>query len=192
MSTKNIAIAVIFLAVVSVAYGWMRWTFADAEIVSRAELIVVGSVKESTLRCLEQHLIYLPENHLELQVTEFLKGTNHTRNIPVCITWGLTPVTGGYYRDSIHGVDWKGWTGNTNYPKDVIEVFDTGNSISGLPPFTGDIRTNHIWLLRHTYRGSNYPDLTYSYYCRSNWLSIYDPEDIQPMRRKNDLMRHLK
>jgi hypothetical protein len=166
--------------IVAAGYAFLRPRYSDAEIVSRAELIVVATVKESPMRYVRDPGGHgLPEHHVELQVSEFLKGTNIDRTIPVCVTWGLTPVTGGYYSNSSLMLDLRGIS--TNYPKEVIEVVDSG---SRLDRFTGDIRTNHIWLLRHE------PSRETS--CRSNLLCIFDPEDIQPLRRSGDLMKHLK
>jgi hypothetical protein len=184
LSTRGRTLALLSILFLATAvHAWLRRPYSDAEIVARAELVVIGTVKENSLCYVEDSVGYgLPEHHLELRVSEFLKGTNVDRTIPVCVTWGLTPVTGGYYSNRLQTLNSK-WP-HTNYPKYIIEVFDTGNSFRGLPPFTGDIRTNHIWLLRHE------PSRTYP--CRSNRLSIYDPEDIQPIRKRPDLTRHLK
>jgi hypothetical protein len=174
-------LSILFLA--TAVHAWLRRPYSDAEIVTRAELIVIGAVKESSLHCVEYPAGRgLPEHHLELQVSEFISGTNITRTIPVCVTWGLTPVTGGYYsnRFQMLNVKWQ----HTNYPKDIIEVFDTGNSRLSMAPITGDLRTNHIWLLRH--------EPSRHYTCRSNRFSIYDPEDIQPIGKRPELTKHLK
>jgi len=183
MDPKIFLILLGVLAAAAITHAWIRQKYSDAEVVSRAELIVVGAVKEHSLSLvLDSENRGLPEHHLEIQVSEFLKGTNAGRTIPVCIIWGLTPVTGGYYSNRFQMLD-RRWV-NTNYPKEIIEIFDTGNSMHGQPPLTGDLRTNHIWLIRR--EGSRI------YSCRSNLLSVYDPEDIQSLRRRVDLVKHLK
>src|SRR5438445_13843204 len=164
VATERILIVAGIWFIVAAAYAFLRPRYSDVEIVSRAELIVIATVKESPMRYVsDPGGRGLPEHHLELQASEFLKGTNIDRTIPVCVTWGLTPVTGGYYSNSSLMLDWRGIS--TNYPKDIIEAFD---SVSSMAPFTGDIRTDHIWLLRHE------PSRETS--CRPNLLSIFDPE----------------
>jgi hypothetical protein len=68
----------------------------------------------------------------------------------------------------------------TNGPKDTIVIFDTGNSVHNGAPITGDIRMNHIWLLRHVWPEG------------SNMIGIVDPEDIQPMSKKAELLKYLR
>jgi hypothetical protein len=184
--TRALLVAAALFLVWGTVYAWIRLPRSDAEVVARAELIVIAAVKEGSVSCALPPLAGgLPENHLELEVSEFLKGTNVSRTIPVCLPWGLVPLVGGYYSNRWQMVNLRVWAvANTNYPQEVIEIYDSGNSAVSMVAFTGDIRTNHIWVLRH--------EPSYTYNCRSNLISVYDPQDIQPLSKRVDLEKYLK
>lgn len=182
--TKILLSALGILCIASVAYAWERRAYSDAEIVSRAELIVVAKIKESSM-------VLVPhdtknqgaswEHHLELLISEVLKGQTSATSMVVSIHYGLDPVVGGYSSNQFRFMNLRGL--RTNYPKDVVEVFDTGNSAMSVTPITGDIRTNHIWLLHHV-QSPHHND--------SDMIGVRDPEDIQPIHKKEELLKHVK
>ena len=71
---------------------------------------------------------------------------------------------------------------NTNVSADVIRLFDTGNNMKTMQPISGDIRTNHIWLLHQ----EHLPRID------TDWIGIYDPENNQPLARKDALLKYVK
>lgn len=172
------------VCIAGVAHAWLRHAYSDAEVVSRAEFVVVGRVKPGSV-VLVPHATKNQgaswEHHVELLISEVLKGQTAATSMVVSIHYGLDPVTGGYTSNQFRMLNAR--HGRTNYPSDVIEVFDTGNSAHSSTPITGDIRTNHIWLLHHV-RPPVHND--------SDMIGVVDPEDIQPVRKKDELMKLLK
>lgn len=170
--SKAILIPVIVLCSISTAFGWLRQHVADAVIVSRAELIVVGHIQENSLvRIRHTNEIYGSswEHYANLEITDVLKGQVSSNLMAVSIHYGLDPIAGR-----------KGF--RTNAINDSVEIWDTGNSIQTGFPISGDIRTNHIWFLHRVQKLVS----------DSDWIGIYDPEDIQPIARKDELLKHLK
>jgi hypothetical protein len=186
MLTKIGLIVFATLGIAGVARAWLRRSYSDMEVVSRAELIVIGRVKPGSV-------VLVPhdnknrgagwEHHVELLIDEVLKGQTSATSMVVSVHYGLDPVIGGYTSNQFRMLN--AAHGRTNYPKDAIEIFDTGNSALSFTPITGDLRTNHVWLLRHlSPKERNHND--------SEMIGIRDPEDIQPIRKRDELLRYLK
>ena len=184
MLNKILLGALLGVCIVTVAHAWLRRSYSDAEIVSRAELIVVGKIKDGSIVLVPHQTKNAGaswEHHVELLISEVLKGRVSTNSMTVSIHYGLDPVVGGYSSNQFRYFNVRGLS--TNYPKNAVEVFDTGNSAKSFSPITGDIRTNHIWLLRHL-QSPNHND--------SDMIGVRDPEDIQPMRKKEELLKYLQ
>ena len=176
--------ALLSLCILAAAHAWLRRPYSDAEIVSRAELIVVGKIKVDSIVLVPHQTKNRGaswEHHVTLLISDVLKGRVSTNSMIVSIHYGLDPVVGGYSSNQFRYFNVRGLS--TNYPKDVVEVFDTGNSAMSFKPITGDIRTDHIWLLRHIQTPSHDD---------SDMIGVRDPEDIQPMRKKEELLKYLK
>jgi hypothetical protein len=168
------------------ARGWSRKHYSDSEVVSRAELIVVAKVQEGSL-------ILVPheqrsgaatswEHHVRLLVSEVLKGTNASPVLAASIHYGLEPIVGGYLSNQFGTIIITNIaTYRTGYCKDAIQVFDRGSSLGSFAPISGDIRTNHIWLLRSLPSGGN-----------SDLIGIHDPEDIQRIEKRGELLKALR
>jgi hypothetical protein len=168
--------------------------YSDQEIVSRADLIVVGRMREGSLTFVlhprqansqsnpESPEYRAPEweHHLELVVSEVLKGQISSTSVVVRLDYRLIPLVSGCFSNQFMTIE----IGGTNYPKGVVEVFDNTISPVQSRPFTGDIRTNHIWLLRRKPMSSSVNRLNIL-------LGVYDPEDIQPIRRRGDIATYL-
>jgi len=169
MKTESKLVWVIIIVLYSLAtsYAWYRNSFSDKEIASRAEYIVIGKIKEKSL-VLINHPSWR-EFHVDLVILEVLKGQIASNSMVVSIHHGLAPIVGG--------VDAK------NMPKDAVALWDTGNSQMPVSPICRDLRTNQIWLLRR----EKIPQLD-----NSDWIGIYDPEDVQPLAKKDALLKWLK
>ena len=162
--SKTVVIAVILLCSVASSLAWLRRHFSDEEVVSRAKYIFVGKIQDGTLAIVNHSGSH--EYHVDLLISEVLKGQISSNSMTVSIHYGLNPMSGRY-----------------GTVKDgALEIWDTGNSAIG-PWHSGDIRTNQIWLL-HQDREPNLDN--------SDWIGIYDPEDIQPISKKSELLRYLK
>jgi hypothetical protein len=163
-SSKTVLIAAILLCSVASSFAWLRRHYSDEEIVARASYIVVGKIQDGTLAMVSHDGSH--EYHVDLMISEVLKGQIASNSITVSIHYGLDPMAGRF-------------GSGTN---GVLEIYDTGNSaMNGW--HSGDIHTNQIWLL-HQERN---PSLD-----NSDWIGIYDPEDIQPVSKKSELLRYLK
>jgi hypothetical protein len=178
ISAKTILIALAGVCVAYTARAWLRRSYTEAEVVSRAELIVVGKGKPGSI-------VFVPhttspsggswEHHVELEISEVLKGSTSSNSMTVSIHYGLEPIVSNRFEFR----DMRG--GSTNYPEGAIEIFDT----AGFPrqQVSGDIRTSQIWLLHHVER---------PVHGDSDMIGIVDPEDLQPLAKKAELLKHLK
>ena len=175
-SIRTVLVLLGVVGVVVTAQGWKRMYYSPVEVVGRAEIIAVGKVKPGSIVEIPHPSADSWEFHCELLISEVLKGTNSTPSMMININYGLTPITGGYISNE-HGLyDFR--RGLTNYPRDIVEIFDTGNSFETAVPITGDIRTNHIWLLRSQKVGSS-----------SGIIGVYEPQDIQPIGMRSEILR---
>jgi hypothetical protein len=181
----GLGLAALFVVGIGVAEAWPRKDYSDAEIVSRAELIVVGRMKAGSLTLVphrgEGGAGASWEHHLRLDVAEVLKGTNSAPVITIRIGYGLEPIRGGYSSNQFGVIIITNIPTYRRYDRDAVQVFDRGNSAGNYAPVSGDIRTNQIWLLRRTARAGT-PDL----------LGVQDPEDIQSIGRRAELLKVLR
>jgi hypothetical protein len=96
---RSLCLAFVFLGVVTMAHAFLRRAYSDAEVASRADLVVVGKIKPESI-------VLVPhdpgvagaswEHHVELLVSEVLKGNLSSNSILVSIHYGLEPLVGGY------------------------------------------------------------------------------------------------
>lgn len=151
--------------------AFVRKPYTLAEITQLSELIVVAKVKEgSVTEALREDKVNV-EHSLVLVVSEVLKGKCPEKELTILVHLGLTPVIGRYAKWGGGGfVDYR--SEMPPAPKDVIEIYDTGNSAVSNRPIGGDLRQPHIWFLRHTdlVREKKYAK-----------PGISNPEDIQMM-----------
>ena len=179
------------LCVAGIACGFLRNHYSDPEVVSRAELILVARMQEGSLRFvrLGPNSTDGWEHQLEISISEVLKGAAPSNSIVVSIPGGLTPLVGGYHSNQFGVViDYRAGDYSSN---DVVEIFDTGSSGKPAKCLTGDIRTNHIWLLRYEPPLSTNSSASNSS-APPQVIGIQDPEDIQPLSRREELLRYLK
>ena len=69
---RTFLIAALLLANVATSQAWLCRTFSDAEIVLRAELIVVGHIKDGTVVRIPHADGFIWEHHVELVIDEVL------------------------------------------------------------------------------------------------------------------------
>ncbi len=183
---KRTIFLIIILFLSNLAQGALRRTYEDATIVERSELIVVAHIKEGSIE-------YIPhkkdqwkgaswEHHVILVVKDVLKGQCDEKEIPITIHYGLTPVVGGYIKRDNFMLNRRG--GRNDYPKDIIEIFDTGNSAQPQPSRVKDAREDNLWFLCK--RGGQYGrELGTGSY------GIADPEDLQPIEWKDYFLAYM-
>ena len=164
----------------SVCSGWLRMRVEDAVLVERSELIVVGHLKADSIK-------YVPherdknegrswEHHAVLAVMEVLKGKLDEKEILLVIHYGLDPYIGG--RRPKDGGKINIHAGQKDFPRDRIEILDTGNSAFSPKPLVEDAGKNNIWFLQR--RSGRYG--RESGYER---FGIADPEELQPISLKD-------
>ena len=184
---KRIIFLLIILISSCTAHAFHRPVYEDATIVQRSELIIVGHIKKGSIE-------YVPhkkrnsdagaswEYHVILSMTEVLKGQCEEKEIPIIIHYGLTPVVGGYEQRGSFTFNPRG--GRTDYPEDIIEIFDTGNSALSLTPLTSDSGKDNLWFLckRNGEFGREIGEGPYG---------ITDPEEHQSIEWKNYFLCYL-
>jgi len=175
--------SVLLVGVAAQGTARLRWHYDDDKVVTRSELIVVGHIRDGSVR-------YVPhkvppghgmswEHHAVLVVTEVLKGRTPGREIPIVLHYGLDPNVGGrmMYDSHARAVD--------PPPTGVIRIVDTANAGVSLTGEIKDAREDHLWFLR---KGIGMPrqhgaDMTH--------LGIVDPEDLRPLALKKYLTAYL-
>ena len=164
--------------------AWMRLIYEDATVLERSELVVVGHLKEGSI-------VYVPhgeepasshEHHATLTVAGVLKGKLERKEIPIIIHYGLTPVVGGYAKQENFMVNKRGR--RKDYPKDIVEVIDTGNSAFSLKSLVRDARKDNLWFLRRLSGRSGQQRSTAKF-------GIADPEDLRSIELKNYFLAYL-
>ena len=177
---------VILLLASNAAFAWLRPQYEDAIVVQRSELIVVAHLKKGSIEYVpHKKKVYEGaswEHHATLIVTEVLKGKCNDKEIPIIIHYGLTPVVGGYAKRENFMIDYR--AGRNDYPKDIIEIFDTGNSERGLPSLVKDARHDNLWFLRKR-------SGIYGRKPGAGKYGVVDPEDIQPLGMKKYFLAYM-
>jgi hypothetical protein len=182
MKNLLVPIFVCFAMQPSMAVGWTRLLHEDAKLVKRSELIIIGRLKPGTL-------VYIPnpegrqgwEHRATVTVKEVLKGECKDKEIPIIIHYGLAPVVGGNIK--LEGrLEIR--RGGKDVPKDIIQIYDTGNSAVDFSPVIKDAREDNIWFLRK----SNGP---FEQGTVATDFGIVEPEDVQPIVLKDYYSAHL-
>lgn len=164
----------------SICYAWLRMRVEDAVLVKRSELIVIGHLKANSIKYAphkrEKNEGMSWEHHAVLAVTEVLKGKLDGRKIPIVIHYGLDPYIGGRCpkddgKINIHA-------GQKDFPKDRIEILDTGNSGFSLVPLVEDAGKDNIWFLQR--RSGRYGRKS-----ENGPFGIADPGELQPISLKD-------
>jgi hypothetical protein len=169
------------LAVPLAVYSWTRSPLSDQTVVERAELIVVGRILPASIKRIDHPAKpgegASHEHHATLEIVETLKGSAKTTTIEVIIHYGLDPVTERCINTKDHFFDDR--ASKPTAAKGAIEIYDTGGMDRRI---SGDIREPQIWLLSTKNPGYTTPDSTAH-------PGIWDPEDIQPLTKKEALKK---
>ncbi|MHC5056400.1 MAG: hypothetical protein ACYTKD_17015 [Planctomycetota bacterium] len=188
MCKRSVAgIAAILLAFVTTpARAWLRMHCEDAVVVERSEVIAVARLKRDSIRYVphqrKPHEGRSWEHHAVLIISEVLKGTLDEREIPIIIHYGLTPVVGGYVEREGFMINYRSL--REDYPKDVIEIFDTGSSAVSFSPCLTDAGKDNLWFLR---RRSG----TYGRKPVTGNFGIASPQDVQQLSMKDYFLSYL-
>lgn len=168
----------ILFACAITANAWLRPYFEDEVIVQRSELIAVAHLKENSIQYIPHKSEPLGGNWWEynatLVIAEIIKGKSETNEIPITIHYGLDPIVGGYVSNNVFMMNVRG--NKKDYPTNLIQIFDTGNSAMSLKPIVEDASKDNIWFLRRL--GGDLGREPAS----TNNLGILDPEDVQPLK----------
>ena len=160
------------------AHARLRVPYEDAVIVERSELIVVGRLKPQNVRLVEEkgpNRGAPREFHATLIVSQVVKGKLKEKPVPIIIHYGLTPVVGGHLETRNTRIDLR--RGRKDYPADIVEILDTGNSCRSDKPLVEDAGKDNLWFLRTSRsRISGQPKV--------DFYSIRDPEEVQPLALK--------
>jgi len=160
----------------------IRPQFDDGEVIDRSDLIVVGRLRKDSIR-------YVPherrrdegaswEHHAVLVIAEVLKGAIQQKEIPITIHYGLTPVVGGRAK----GINLRGL--RKDYPDDLIEILDTGNSVESDRPLVEDAGKDNLWFLQR--RSGRFGETR----TEGNY-GIRDPEELRPLAWKEYVLAYL-
>ena len=165
-------IAILFVLLAAVfprsANAWPTKLYSDAEVVARAELIVIARVKEESIKKVIHKDKGSYEHHAILVVTRVIKGVSHDAELPITIHYGLLPVSARYVKDM-----------NTKAtapeePGEATLIFEDNPSEGYFRP-TDDVHKEQIWLLHRK--------------SQTNALGVLNPEDIQPITKTDRLKR---
>lgn len=172
------ASCLILLASVCGASAWKRGSVSDEKSVSRAQLIVVGHLKKDSLKLRQTPIGKMSDASADavLVVSEVLKGPFEVAEVPVRIAYGLTPVVGDDDKRQGPGASLSPKAGE-------VKLYDSGNSVVSIQPVTGDLNQDQIWLLRIE-AGDENRRLGEA----SRTLRVWDPEDVQPLTKKEALV----
>jgi hypothetical protein len=182
--TLSLPLAFILCMGAMPAYGWPRPFYEDAVVVERSELIVVAHVKKGSI----QYVRYEDASdggwlyQVTLVITEVLKGKSEAKEITLILHYGLTPIVGGYEKREDRTIDLR--STRKDYPKDIVEIFDTGSNHACIGSLIKDASEDNLWFLRR----------------RSGWYGrepgtgnygVVDPEDVQPLALKDYFLTYL-
>ncbi len=158
------AILVLLVALPSPAPWWLRGHVEDAILVERSELIVLGHLQPGSVEVVAHKGGGSHEHTATLLVSEVIKGKADATEFRVIIHYGLCPVVGG--RGC--GVNLQG--NRRDYPKDLIEVVDTGGD-GGL--LATEASEDNVWFLRRKSR-------VYAKDLENGDYGIIDPDELRP------------
>jgi len=154
----------------------LRVSFGDDEVVSRADLILVGGIKEGSIKYVAH-----PhganegaswEHHATLLVHRVIKGKCDEKEISITIHYGLDPLIDGHAKEEGHEFNQAVPAGAA---AGIIQIVDTGNSAFGANVNPADARADNLWLLRRR------PGDPHRVEAGSGDYGIIDPEDFQPL-----------
>jgi len=166
--------------------------YNDAQLVNKAETIIVGHVKSGSLTVTQYPGDYI--SHAVLLVTTFLKGESARPEIPIILSYGLLPVP-VRLKDKIASVDdiLKQFP-HALHEKGPILLFED-NPSEGCSLISGDIYQNQIWLLRKNKVSVSQVPSGLPGTFRDVFVSgqgVWGPQDVQPLSKESKYKALLK
>jgi len=177
--------ALVSLLVPGLAIGWPTKLYSDAEVVARAELIVLAHVKKGSITKLIRQNGSSYEHRATLVVTNVIMGKVIEGELPIMIHYGLLPISASHEKNMTNG--------NVTVrspPEEKGEktrIWEDNPSMGFFRP-SGDVYINQLWLLRHF---SHPPTKDDPDVATTNLFGIWDPEDIQPATKEQVLKVNL-
>jgi hypothetical protein len=169
------------------AAAWPTMKYTDAQIVERAELIVVAHIKDGSLA----RVIHIAdgarsyEHRATLVITGVIKGGIQTREMPIIIHYGLLPVPARFDNMLDRFVEM------SRIPpydaQEAIKIYEDNPSEGFFRP-SDDVRKDQIWLLRVHRTAGMRDDADVA---TTDLPGVWDPEDIQKSGKEQDLRKYL-
>jgi hypothetical protein len=147
--------------------------YEDATVVNRSEIIVVGHLKDNSIRYVERTndppgYPSWSEYHAILVISEVMKGTSTNAEIPIILHYGLKPIIRGALAHEV----------GKDSPADSVGITTLeGREFGGWGPVLDDASKDNIWFLRRG--GGIYGERQGPYD-----LGVMDPQDMEPLRTK--------
>jgi hypothetical protein len=163
------------------AYAWTRIIYEDAVMVERSEAIVVGHLERGSVVDVQPGEGY-SQYHGTLIITELLKGSLESHEIPVIIYHGLTPLTGGHIESDRMKLDLRPIIEGLR--EDAILIVDTGSSAFSFSSLVPDAGDDNLWFLR---RRSGIDGRA----AGTGEFGIVDPQDLRPLALKDYYLAYL-
>jgi len=167
------------------AHARPRTRHEDAIVVERSELIVIGHLKEGSIKYVphQRKRGFSYEHHATLVVTEVTKGTCDEKQIAVILHYGLDPRVGGTAWGC--GSTPRERQGRKHSLTGPIYILDTGSGAGGAGSLVKDAREDNLWLLRKR------TDRWGKEHSNPRMLGIVDSDDLQPLSLKPYFLAYL-
>jgi hypothetical protein len=174
--TRTLVWASLVLFISCRAMAWSEMVYTDAQIVDRAELVVVGHLKRDSLKHQPRS-----DSHAVLVITRVIKGVKQATEIPISIS--LLPAPNTYKNaDDFANNDLSPRTYDWTKP---IVLFDNNPDGGSEYPLIDDIRKDQIWLLRKA-KSADRSVIS------NDTLAVLDPQDVQPLTKEQQLKKYAK
>ena len=185
MKTSVILVGILAVLLSSRAEAWPTRLYSDAEVVEQAELIVIARIKEGSIKKIFHGGGSSYEHRAILIVSRVIKGEFHEKELPIMIHYGLLPVSARYQNDLAHGDATV--RSPPEEPGESVRIYEDNPSEGFFRP-SGDVHQEQIWLLRHrsSPRAKDYSDVS-----TTDLLGIWEPEDLQPPAKEQQLAKYL-
>jgi hypothetical protein len=174
---KKLTLPLILLCTCAItAYAPPRVFYPDIGVVQRSELIVVGHLKDNSIRFVR--FDGWSENYATLVISEVVKGQSTNQEIPIVIHYGLDVVFGRDHRDDEIEMFYP--ETRKDYPTNLVRIFvSQGSQIEiGERPVVDDASKDNLWFLR---RGKGVygeiPD-------EKSDFGVMDGQDLEPVNLK--------
>lgn len=173
-------LVILLVALFSTRVGaWPTIYYTDAQIVERAELIVIARIKVGSIQRIPNDGGY--EHHATLIVSRVIKGTYKEQELPITISYGLLPVA-SRYRATL------GIKRDKAEEEGEATVIYEDNASEGYFRPSSDVHQELIWLLHRLGRPLDPKNLQVN---PAGSIGVKDREDIEPLGKERDLLKYV-